>query len=147
MGEGPNAVRVEVVGVFERERGDPDEERSPVLVLRDAATREVSIAIGSCEAFAIHLALGEQLVARPLTHDLAVRLLEKLSGAVARVVIGEGENRPHHASIYLNSPKGEIPMEADAGDAVALALRAEAPIYATEEVLSGAGYRGGEPPD
>jgi bifunctional DNase/RNase len=38
-------------------------------------------------------------------------------------------------------------MEADAGDAVALALRAEAPIYATEEVLSGAGYRGGEPPD
>lgn len=144
MAEGPDAVRVEVVGVFDRERGDSGEERLPVLVLRDAASREVGIVIGSCEAFAIHLALREQLVPRPLTHDLAVRLLEKLSGSIARVVIGEREDEPHRASIYLDSPQGETPVEADAGDAVALALRTECPIYATREVLSRAGHLGDE---
>jgi bifunctional DNase/RNase len=131
-------VRVEVVGVFEQQLAlGSGKERVPLLVVRDVSERELHLPIGSCEGLAVHLVLEQQLVPRPLTHDLALRLLERLSAHLERVVIGGDSEGAAHATIYLQGTDGELAVAARPGDAVALALRAEAPIYATEGILAG----------
>lgn len=138
-------VKLEVVGVFEEERErEEGEERVPLLILRDEATRELRVPIGSCEGLAIHLALQQHVVARPLTHDLALRLLARFSTDLERVVIDDLSEDTYFASLYLRGEQGEISLAARPGDAVALALRAEAPIYITEEVLTRATQGGGD---
>lgn len=145
MANGSDEVRVDVVGVFEQWAVVPDrEERLPLLVLRDARDRELRVPIASCEGLAIHIALEDRFLARPLTHDLALRLLEKLSAEVSRVVIDDLRDDSYHSRIHLDSASGDIALEAEPGDAVALALRAEAPVYVTEDVLARAGRARGE---
>jgi len=140
---GPGEVRVEVVGIYERPAtGGEEGMRAPLLVLRDEAERELHLPIGSCEAVAIHLALSHQLVPRPLTHDLAVRLLEKLSATVGRVVIGGHPWDGYQAALHLDTPEGEVTLPAQPGDAIAIALRADAPVYVMGEVLSESGAQG-----
>jgi hypothetical protein len=138
-------VKVEVVGVFEQEPDPPEgEERVPLLILRDGDARELRVPVGSCEGLAIHVALQQHIVARPLTHDLALRLIERLSTALQRVVIDDLSADTFYASLHLLAGRDEISLPARPGDAVALALRAEAPIYATEEVLARASHAGGD---
>ena len=137
-------TQVEVVGVFERREDLPEgEERIPLLVFRDGiARRELQIPIGSCEGFAIHVAIQQHVVARPLTHDLALRILEKFSATLQRVVIDDLRNGVYYASIHLTADEGEIVLPARPGDAVAMALRAEAPVYVTEAVFGQATQTG-----
>ena len=137
MTSAPDEVQVEVVGVFEQhlELRNHDQ-RIPVLVVKDSSDRELRLPVGSCEGLAIHIAIEQQMVPRPLTHDLAIRLLDRLSAAIDRVVIHASSDHDSHAAIHLHTPRGDLTLESGAGDAVALALRAEVPIYATEAILS-----------
>ena len=141
MAAGADEVRVEVVGVFEQQVTLGDREhRMPVLLLRDPpATREVRVPIGSCEGLAIQIALERRLVPRPYTHDLAIRLLEKLSARLESVVVDAVSADTSHATLRVCAAEGPLMMDARAGDAVALALRAEAPIFVAEELLVDAG--------
>ncbi len=134
----PGEVQVEVVGVFEQRVGGEGEEEQtrPVVVLRDSGRRELFLPITSCEALAVHLALSRQMVPRPLTHDLALRILEKLTAEVGRAVIARHPAKGYQAVLYLKAAEGEVVLPAEPGDAIAIALRAEAPIYVTEETLS-----------
>jgi len=144
---GPDEVQVQVVGVYEqRVEVREQEQRIPLLVLKDPADRELRLPIGSCEGFAIHIAVEQQIVARPLTHDLAVRLLEKLAAGIDRVVIDDFTDHDFHATIHLRTAQGQLEVDARPGDAVALALRAEVPIYATEGVIAQAAQRDGDIP-
>jgi bifunctional DNase/RNase len=137
---GASEVEVEIVGLFEQEVTLRDEQhRIPVMVLRDPATREVRVPVGSCEGLAIQIAIERQVFPRPLTHDLAVRLLEKLSARLERIVIDKLSDEESRALLHLKTPQGAFAMEARPGDAIALALRAEAPIFVTEDVLAGGG--------
>ncbi len=137
MFAGGDSVRVEVVGVFENRGGaGEDEERLPLLVLRDEAAREVRVPVGSCEGFAIHLALQEQLAPRPLTHDLAVQLLRRLSVQLEHVLIDEAEEDGWGATLHLCGPEGPVAVEARPGDAVAIAVRSGAPVYVTEALIA-----------
>lgn len=130
-------VRLEVVGVFEQPHEPQDRrQRTPLLVLKDPSERQLHLSVGSCEGLAIHIAIEQHVVPRPLTHDLALRLLDRLSAAVQRVVILPSADHDPRAAIHLQTERGDLTVESGAGDAVALALRAEAPIYATEEVFS-----------
>lgn len=135
---GDGEVEVEVVGVSgeEAEHGD-QEQPIPLLVLRDPATRQIRIPIGSCEWLAIHISLERYQAQRPQTHDLGVRLLENLSARLTRVVIDGPRPQAAQATIHLETPGGAMTLEARPGDAVALALRAEAPIYVTDSIVSG----------
>ena len=143
MATGGDEVRVEVVGVFEERRTVGEEQESaPVLVLRDESTRELHVPIGSCEGLAIQFALQQRLVPRPLTHDLGIRILEKLSTSVERVVIDDLSDDVYYASLHLVAEQGAISVPARPGDAVALALRAEVPVYVTEEVFVRASQSG-----
>lgn len=136
-------IRVQVVGVFERQIVFYNQEqRIPLLLVRDASDRELHLPIGSCEGLAIHLALNQQVVPRPLTHDLGLRILERLSAQLGRVVIDDLSEEGSHATIHLRTAESDLTVDARPGDAVALALRAEAPIYVTEELLARAAESG-----
>jgi bifunctional DNase/RNase len=133
----PAEVEVQVVGVFEQRIELRDQEqRIPLLVLRDASDRELRVPIGSCEGLAIHIAVQQQVVPRPLTHDLALRLIQKLSADIHRVVIDNFTDHEFHTTVHLQTAQGALLVDARPGDAIALALRAEVPIFATESVLS-----------
>ena len=136
MTDNGGEVRVHAVEVYERPDTQEAEPRLPILLLRDEMGREFHLPIGSCDALAIHIALTQQQVARPLTHDLALRLLERLEGRLERVVIDAYAEEGCHATLLVSSARGAQLITARAGDAVALALRADMPIHATEDVLS-----------
>ena len=137
MTAGPDEVEVQVVGVYEQRLDLRDEaQRIPLLLLKDLTNRELHLPIGSCEGLAIHIAIEQQVVPRPLTHDLAIRLLDRLSAGIDRVVIDDFTDHDFHATIHLQTPQGSLTLDARPGDAVALALRAEVPIYATEGALA-----------
>ncbi|HUU55153.1 MAG TPA: bifunctional nuclease domain-containing protein [Armatimonadota bacterium] len=140
MAAEPDEVRVEVVGVFEQQVTLREHEHQmAVLLLRDAASREVSVPIGSCEGLAIQISLEHHVVPRPYTHDLALRLLEKLSARLERVVVDAVSAETSHATIHVRTAEGPLAVDARGGDAVALALRAEAPIFVAEELLAARG--------
>ena len=142
MTDNGGEVRIHAVGVYERPETEEAEPRLPVLLLRDELGREFNLPIGSCDGLAIHIALTQQQVSRPLTHDLALRLLERLEGRLERVVIDAYGEEGCHATLLITSARGAQLLTARAGDAVALALRADLPMFATEDVLAQVGRPG-----
>jgi hypothetical protein len=133
-------VQVQVVGIFgERLELDEQEHQVPLLVLRGPDERELRIPVTSCEGVGIHFALEQQSVPRPLTHDLAVRVIEKLSAAIERVVIDRLSDEGHHATLHLKTDEGSISLDARPGDAVALAVRVEAPVFVKGALLTDSG--------
>jgi bifunctional DNase/RNase len=133
---GGDEVEVQVVGVFEQQVAARDQEhRIPLLLLRDKLGRELTVHIASCEELAIRVILQQQLVPRPLTHDLALRLLDSLLARLERVVVDESTSQSTHATLHVSSASGPFTMDARVGDAIALALRAEVPVMVTEKLL------------
>jgi bifunctional DNase/RNase len=138
---GADEIIVTVIGVFEEALTiGAEERRIPVMLLRDAAEREVRVPIASCEGLAIQIALEQHVVPRPLTHDLALRLLERLSARLDRVVVDSVSVDRPHAILHLHAPEGEVEMDARPGDAIALALRADVPIHVKDQILAKSSY-------
>src|SRR4029079_6524779 len=73
---------------------------------------------------------------RPLTHDLFAAALDRLGVRVERVVINELTHETYHARIHLERDGVQVEVDARPSDALALAVRAEVPICAAEEVLA-----------
>jgi uncharacterized protein len=115
---------------------DPNS-KSPVVLLKDGQGEQtLPIWIGLLEAAAIAYALEGVEPARPLTHDLLKMLLEELGGRVPRVDIDNLEDDVFHAKIHLEVPGGAKRLvDCRPSDAVALALRVGAAIFAEERVL------------
>lgn len=118
---------------------------TPVMLLseREGRHRRLSIFIGGPEAAAIAFALDGVEPPRPLTHDLFCQVVEALGSRLERVVITELRDTTFYAEAHLASPTGgEAPLVVSArpSDAVALAVRVGAPIFATEELLEEAGF-------
>lgn len=138
MTGGADEIRVEVVGLVEDEEPGElleGEGGGSWLLLRDPALRELRVPINYCERLAIAVSLSEHLAPRPLTHDLGLRLLAKFSAELERVVIDDVREDSYSASLHLRTPTGELSLPALPGDAIALALRAEAPLFVTDEVF------------
>jgi bifunctional DNase/RNase len=95
------------------------------------------ILIGPAEAMAISLELEGQKPPRPLTHDLLCNILESLGVSIARVVVTQLVEDTYHAQITLlaDGDDGEQQIDARPSDAIALALRAQSPIFATDDLL------------
>jgi len=111
----------------------------PIIVLKDVGSDTVMpIWVGIFEANAIAIEIEKVAVPRPMTHDLARNLIHHLSGRLERVVISELKDDTFFAALWLR--QGDQPMVIDArpSDAIALALRADCPIYVTEQVLQAA---------
>lgn len=114
----------------------------PIVVLNDDSKRRaLPIWIGMFEASAISKALENQKPERPMTHDLLLNAIEKLSYKVKQIEINELASSTYFATIILelNAPGLEESavkhIDARPSDAIALALRAKAPIFVSQKVI------------
>lgn len=108
----------------------------PIVILRNEEGSEyLPIWIGVFEANAIALKLEGVEPPRPMTHDLMSSLVAALAAEVVKIVICDLQESTFHARIVLHNQDGEIEVDARPSDAIALALRVEAPIFVNEEVF------------
>lgn len=116
---------------------------TPIVLLREVPepARLLPIFVGVAEATAISLALEGISTPRPMTHDLMRNLLSELSVDLERVVVTELRKRTFHAELHLRAGSGLTVVSSRPSDAIALAVRADASIYANESVIAEAGYR------
>jgi len=113
-----------------------EESQVPVLILKDMEEKAVlPIWIGAMEAMAISLALNDVKLPRPMTHDLLLRLVEALDAQVVSVNVTSLSEGTYYAEIELNVAGDTRRVDSRPSDAIALALRARAPILVAEPVL------------
>ena len=111
-----------------------------VVILKEkAANRYLPIWIGPSEADAIAVKLQNIELARPLTHDLLQSVIGTLGASVNFIVVNELQNDTFFAKLSLNVDGEQVEVDSRPSDALALAVRAGAPIYADETVLDKAG--------
>lgn len=110
--------------------------KMPVIVLKEKyGDKTLPIWIGLFEAQAIALAMENIIPPRPLTHDLAKSLIEKLRGKVDRIVINDLRHNTFYAKILIKQNGESIQVDSRPSDAIALALRLKVPIFIEEAVL------------
>jgi uncharacterized protein len=114
---------------------------TPMLLLREVEGRHrlLPIYIGTPEASAIHYALEGVEPPRPLTHDLVLILLGELGTSLTKVVITELRDRTYFADLHLTTPTGDKVISARPSDAIALAVRCSAPMFASESLIDEVG--------
>ncbi len=111
-----------------------------VVILREAGSeRYLPIWIGSWEAQSIAMRLQGVEAERPLTHDLLATVLDDLGVSVRQVVVSDLSDETFRARIVLVQGGSDHEIDARPSDAIALAVRVSAPIFATEAVLDRAG--------
>ncbi|MBS1721057.1 MAG: bifunctional nuclease family protein [Armatimonadetes bacterium] len=125
-------VQVQVKGVYQTET-DRDIQR--YVFLSDGSRRELPIMIGAFEAHAIDMPLEGRVPDRPITHDLIKTMLERLSATVDRVVIDDVWNGVYYAKLHILAGGEDIEIDTRPSDAIALAVRFDAPIYVAEGIL------------
>ncbi len=107
-----------------------------IVILRDEEHAEMlPIWVGKPEASSISFALEEVPTPRPMTHDLMKAVLDVVDAKVISVVISDLKDNTYYAKIHLTFEDSEYSIDARPSDAIALALRTKAPIFANEEVL------------
>lgn len=111
---------------------------SPIVVLHDMDNRKaLPIWIGSAEASAIIRKIENIEVSRPMTHDLIASIVEKTGGTIDRVEINDVEKETYYAIIYIKDKEdNEVEIDARPSDAIAVAIRVDAPIFVTANVLA-----------
>ena len=111
-----------------------------VVILRvKESNRYLPIWIGPSEADAIAMKLQEYSAARPMTHDLLRSVIATLGASVDHIIVSDLANDTFYAKIILQVNGGTMEIDSRPSDAIALAVRAEAPIYAVDEVVNKAG--------
>ena len=110
-----------------------------VIILKELDNeRYLPIWIGQAEADAITIQLTEAVVARPLTHDLVLAMIDKMGGTIQHVIIHDMQNEVYHAQVVLkptSSGGQEISVDSRPSDAIAIAVRAKCPIYIEAAVM------------
>ena len=111
---------------------------SPIIVLNDKENRKaLPIWIGSAEASAIIRKIENIKVLRPMTHDLIIDVVEKTGYYVSRVEINDVEKDTYFSTIYLmNDNNEEVTIDSRPSDAIAVAIRVDAPIFVSAKVLA-----------
>ncbi|HEY2853165.1 MAG TPA: bifunctional nuclease family protein [Gemmatimonadaceae bacterium] len=111
--------------------------QSYVLVLQEkGGTRLLPIWIGQPEAESIVMQIHNIKRVRPLTHDLCKNLIQGLSGTLRRVQITRVEKNTYYAELHIQHGEGMVQIDARPSDSIAIALRLQAPIFASESLLS-----------
>ena len=111
-----------------------------VVILKEKdSDRYLPIWIGPAEADAIAVKLQDLSVPRPLTHDLLRTVIDTLGGAVQHILVNDLQNDTFYAKITIQSNGDSKEIDCRPSDAVALAVRTQAPIFVEETVLDKAG--------
>ena len=107
-----------------------------IVILRDEDNSEMlPIWVGKPEASAISFALEGVVAPRPMTHDLMKSILDSVQAKVISVVISDLRENTYYAKLHLMYQDSEYAIDSRPSDAIALALRVDAPIFASEEVI------------
>jgi hypothetical protein len=108
----------------------------PIVILKDLEEeRALPIWVGIFEANAIALEMESVPTPRPMTHDLIKNILEETEATVLRIVVNDLKDNTFYAEIYLSLNGNEVAIDSRPSDAIALALRVDAPIYVAKKVL------------
>lgn len=112
------------------------------LILEDPVSKKrLPIVIGYLEAQSIECKLQEVKTPRPLTHDVMARLISSLNATLDRIVIHQLPTGVFAANIHLTDEIGrKLLIDSRSSDAIALAIRMDAPIFARYDLLEKAGY-------
>ena len=122
----------------------------PIVILRDKdGQRVLPIWVGIFEANAIALQIENVTPQRPMTHDLLNNVIHDLKADIKKVVVSDLKDNTFFAPIYLEVNGETVAIDSRPSDAIALALRARAPIFVEESVIDNAKPfdPGGEKPD
>ncbi len=107
-----------------------------ILLLKEVeGNNTLPIWIGKPEADSIALALGKVETPRPLTHDLIKNITESLKVKITKIIVTEIQDNTYYALVCLNDGKDETLVDSRPSDAVAVALRVNAPIYVEDNVM------------
>jgi hypothetical protein len=120
-----------------------DEKRQDqVIVLKEKdGERQFPIVIGFLEASSIKIKLSKVEVPRPMTHDLLIDVLKELQAGIQRLIIDKLVNNTFHAKLEIRTAGGETKLvDSRPSDGIALAVRANVPIFVEEEVLKKAAF-------
>jgi bifunctional DNase/RNase len=110
--------------------------KQPIVLLKTAdGNRFLPIWIGHPEAAAILMKLQGAATPRPLTHDLLADVLNQLDVSIVRIAVTELKENTFHATITIQQNGDELEIDSRPSDAIALAVRAEAPIFAADDVI------------
>ncbi|HSX21575.1 MAG TPA: bifunctional nuclease family protein [Gaiellaceae bacterium] len=110
--------------------------KQPIVLLKTAdGNKFLPIWIGHPEAAAILMKLQSQAPPRPMTHDLLSDMLEHLGATISRITVTELRENTFFAQITVTQDGQEIEIDSRPSDAIALAIRAEAPIFAADQVI------------
>lgn len=116
---------------------------TPMVLLQSQLDdqRLLPIYIGTSEASSIHYALEGIAPPRPLTHDLFVSVLGELGTELERVIITEVRDHTYYAELHVLTGGAERVIDCRPSDAIALAVRSGAPIFADDDLLDEVGQR------
>ncbi len=110
--------------------------KQPIVLLKTAeGNKFLPIWIGHPEAAAILMRLQGASAPRPMTHDLVTEMLSQLDAEVVRITVTELKENTFYASITVQQDGSEIEVDSRPSDAIALAVRAEAPIFVADSVI------------
>ena len=114
---------------------------TPMVLLQeqDGQHRLLPIYIGSPEAASIHYALEGVEPPRPLTHDLFVSVIGTLGARLTKVVVTEVRDHTYYAELHLLVGDDEQIISSRPSDAIALAVRCEAPLFASDDLMDDVG--------
>lgn len=126
-------VEAEVWTVARTEQGNA------VLVRPKDGEKAVPIFIGTLEAQAILIGLGNVPMPRPLTHDLLLSVLKHLDISLTRIEITELRDRTYYAQLILSNQGQEMTIDSRPSDSIALAVREKCPVYISDAVVEEAG--------
>ena len=111
--------------------------KQPIVLLKTAdGNKFLPIWIGHPEAAAILMKLQGATTPRPMTHDLVTDMLAQLDAQVTRITVTELKENTFYASITVQQDGSEIEIDSRPSDALALAVRSGAPIFAAEDVIA-----------
>ena len=110
--------------------------KQPIVLLKTAdGNRFLPIWIGHPEAAAILMKLQNASTPRPMSHDLVTEILGQLNAEVVRITVTELRENTFFAQITVQLDGSEVEIDSRPSDAIALAIRSDAPIYAAESVI------------
>jgi uncharacterized protein len=110
--------------------------KQPIVLLKTAeGNKFLPIWIGHPEAAAILMKLQGATTPRPMTHDLVTDMLAQLDAQVVRITVTELRDSTFYAQITVQQDGSEIDVDSRPSDAIALAIRAEAPIFVADRVI------------
>jgi uncharacterized protein len=129
-------VEMKVQGIF----FDSETNQSIVVLKEETTGRTLPIWVGLFEANAITMGIEHTWTPRPMTHDLIKNVIDGMNAKVLRITVNDLRSNTFYAVISLEVNGRKVEIDSRPSDAIALALRVEAPIFVAQKVLDSAGH-------